>query len=81
MNKVIPFRMGDVCTYIGPKKGMWKGEHIIEHAMMDNSHNKFTYSTSQGAWIPHSELKLKTPANKKSLKALFKVRQDLWEFD
>lgn len=69
----IPFRMGDVVTFTGTYKH-WQGEHIIHKVEFDVIKPlRFRYSTTQGAWIKHSELELLRPASEESLRELAKV--------
>jgi hypothetical protein len=66
----IPFRAGDVCEYIGNDE-FWRGTHIIHELSLSNA-SDWEYSTTQGAWIGHEELKLVRNADQKSLRQLVK---------
>lgn len=68
----IPFRMGDVVTYVG-NNSSWAGEHIISEAEFAGSSSRIKYSTSQGAWIPHEDFALVSPASPASLEKLYDV--------
>ena len=58
-SEVKPFRLGDICKYLrddsffGPKGKI----HIIGGCQQSGP-DRFGYSTSVGAWVPHSLLEL-----------------------
>jgi len=64
-----PFRVGDVCEYVG-SDGHWSKRHIIEECKVRGP-EFFEYCTSQGAWIPHECLKLTEESSVES-------RAELW---
>lgn len=64
----IPFRRGDVVKYVG-KDSMWKGEHIIGD-QVHYGDGYYEYSTTKGAWIPHSHFILIRGADQESLSEL-----------
>jgi hypothetical protein len=64
-----PFTFGDVCKYTGTDPS-WEGTHIIEQCDSLGD-EEFEYSTTQGAWINHNELRLVTESSESSRKAIY----------
>jgi hypothetical protein len=68
-----PFRFGDVCKYVGDDD--WSERHIIE-SMSPDGPEHWEYSTSQGAWIPHSDLELVAESSAESRAELHRLNQE-----
>ena len=77
MEVVKPFNYGDVCMYIGEGHG-WEGEHIVEE-ISRTGENDYEYSTSQGAWIDHSDLTLVKKSSEESRAKLWDLLLEEWE--
>jgi hypothetical protein len=67
---VKPFRTGDVVRGGWDRKDKGKGEDHIIHECQVEEINHYKYSTTRGAWFPHTYLSLVRECDAESMNAL-----------
>ncbi len=78
MSEKKPFRLGDVCKYVGSDSA-WhtddKYGHIVDTCRMIGP-EAFEYATSAGGWIHHVELELVEESSVSSRAKLHQMKEE-----